>query len=57
MEKWNQLSDEERDFFPLLECLGSLATVSGTAFAPYAKVIYERCLHTLAKTIQAYNVI
>ncbi|VDL91032.1 unnamed protein product [Schistocephalus solidus] len=33
--KWNALKDDDKDLFPLLECLSSVATALGIGFLPY----------------------
>ncbi|CAB1332331.1 unnamed protein product, partial [Coregonus sp. 'balchen'] len=43
--KWNQLKDEDKDLFPLLECLSSVATALQSGFLPYCEPVYQRCLH------------
>ena len=39
--KWNDLRDDDRDLFPLLECLSSVATALGLGFQPYAQPVFE----------------
>ncbi len=49
--KWGQLRDSDRDLWPLLECLSSVAAALGEAFAPYAVPVYQRALTILATCI------
>ncbi|KNC79102.1 transportin-1 [Sphaeroforma arctica JP610] len=53
--KWNQLPDDSRDLFPLLECLSSLASALGIGFLPYAEGVFERCNRLLHSTLHAYQ--
>eukprot|EP01134_Creolimax_fragrantissima_P004304 CFRG4304T1 len=53
--KWNQLPDDSRDLFPLLECLSSLASALGSGFLPYADGVFDRCNRLLHNTLQAYQ--
>eukprot|EP00123_Amoebidium_parasiticum_P014138 comp22354_c0_seq1/m.33276 comp22354_c0_seq1/g.33276 ORF comp22354_c0_seq1/g.33276 comp22354_c0_seq1/m.33276 type:complete len:901 (-) comp22354_c0_seq1:815-3517(-) len=55
IEKWNGLTDEDRDLFPLLECLSSVATALGMGFLPYAPRVYERCLALVQNTLNGYK--
>ncbi|GBG76318.1 hypothetical protein CBR_g22065 [Chara braunii] len=56
--KWQQLPDSDKDLFPLLECLTSIAQALGQGFAQYAEPVFQRCVnlirvHLLAKTDEA----
>ncbi|CAH8460580.1 unnamed protein product [Dicrocoelium dendriticum] len=51
-EKWNTLRDDEKDLFPLLECLSSMATALGTGFLPYCTPVFGRCVNLIDRTIQ-----
>ncbi|KAF6778265.1 hypothetical protein AHF37_02460 [Paragonimus kellicotti] len=51
-EKWNTLRDDEKDLFPLLECLSSMATALGTGFLPYCAPVFNRCVNLIDRTIQ-----
>ena len=37
--KWQALKDDDRDLFPLLECLSSVATALGIGFLPYCEPV------------------
>ncbi|BHF69285.1 Transportin-1 [Sparganum proliferum] len=50
--KWNALKDDDKDLFPLLECLSSVATALGIGFLPYCAPVFTRCLSLVEKTIQ-----
>lgn len=49
--KWNMLKDEDKDLFPLLECLSSVATALQSGFLPYAEPVYRRCLSLVEQTL------
>ncbi|CAH8588883.1 unnamed protein product [Schistosoma turkestanicum] len=51
-EKWNALRDDEKDLFPLLECLSSMATALGTGFLPYCAPVFGRCVNLIDRTVQ-----
>ncbi|CAG0915333.1 unnamed protein product [Notodromas monacha] len=48
--KWNSLRDEDKDLFPLLECLSSIATALQNGFLPYAQPVYTRCVSLIEQT-------
>uniref|UniRef100_H3CPV8 Transportin-1 n=1 Tax=Tetraodon nigroviridis TaxID=99883 RepID=H3CPV8_TETNG len=43
IQKWNQLKDEDKDLFPLLECLSSVATALQDSFRPRNCSSYQVC--------------
>ena len=49
--KWNALKDEDKDLFPLLECLSSVATALQSGFLPYAEPVYFRCVSLVEQTL------
>lgn len=49
--KWNELKDEDKDLFPLLECLSSVATALQNGFLPYCEPVYQRCVTLVQKTL------
>ena len=51
LEKWNSLKDEDKDLFPLLECLSSVATALQSGFLPYSEPVYRRCVSLTEKTL------
>ncbi|KAA0201173.1 hypothetical protein HAZT_HAZT005841 [Hyalella azteca] len=51
IEKWNILKDEDKDLFPLLECLSSVATALQTGFLPYCGPVYQRCVSLVEQTL------
>lgn len=54
IQRWNQVSDQSRELFPLLECLGYVAAAYGDAFSPFAPTIFARCIKILYQNIQEY---
>lgn len=51
MHKWNQLQDDDRSIFPLLECLTAIAQAIKVGFAHYAAPVYARCLGIIEKNL------
>ena len=51
IEKWNVLKDEDKDLFPLLECLSSVATALQSGFLPYCEPVYRRCVSLVEQTL------
>lgn len=43
LQKWQELGDESKELFPLFECLMSVATAVGQAFAVYVEPVFARC--------------
>ncbi|XP_045481488.1 transportin-1 isoform X1 [Harmonia axyridis] len=51
IHKWNVLKDEDKDLFPLLECLSSVATALQSGFLPYCEPVYCRCVSLVHHTL------
>ncbi|CAG9759260.1 unnamed protein product [Ceutorhynchus assimilis] len=51
IHKWNVLKDEDKDLFPLLECLSSVATALQSGFLPYCEPVYCRCVALVQHTL------
>lgn len=51
IQKWNVLKDEDKDLFPLLECLSSVATALQSGFLPYCEPVYRRCISLIQQTL------
>lgn len=45
--KWQQLSNYDRDIFPLLECFTSIAQALGPGFAQFAEPVFQRCINVI----------
>ncbi|OJD34564.1 arm repeat-containing protein [Diplodia corticola] len=54
IERWNKVSDNSREMFPLLECLSYVATALGDLFAPFAKPIFTRCINIVHQNLEEY---
>uniref|UniRef100_A0A0N5BDN5 Transportin-1 n=1 Tax=Strongyloides papillosus TaxID=174720 RepID=A0A0N5BDN5_STREA len=44
IERWKQSTDCDRQFFPLLECISSVALSLKEKFIPYGRPVFERCI-------------
>ncbi|CAG8553062.1 7040_t:CDS:10 [Diversispora eburnea] len=55
IEKWHLLKDDDRDLFPLLECLSSVTTALGLGFQPFAQPVFERCVKLIHNTLLQYQ--
>lgn len=56
--RWQATEDDDRDLFPLLECLSSVTIALGAGFAPFAPPVFSRCIHILHRNlaqIDAYS--
>ncbi|KAF6216915.1 hypothetical protein GE061_001266, partial [Apolygus lucorum] len=54
IHKWNILKDEDKDLFPLLECLSSVATALQSGFLPYCEPVYKRCVSLVEQTLNQH---
>ncbi|EFX68747.1 hypothetical protein DAPPUDRAFT_301259 [Daphnia pulex] len=52
--KWNVLKDEDKDLFPLLECLSSVATALQSGFLPYCEPVFRRCISLVEQTLNQH---
>ena len=43
--------DDDKDLFPLLECLSSVATALQEGFLPYCEPVYSRCVSLVEQTL------
>ncbi|PIN01121.1 Karyopherin (importin) beta 1 [Handroanthus impetiginosus] len=55
--KWQQLSNSDKDLFPLLECFTSIAQALGSGFSQFAQPVYQRLIllqlgHSMIKSSQ-----
>lgn len=53
LQRLMKLSEDDRNLFPLLECLTSVVQALGSGFAPYAKPVFGRCLQIIERNILA----
>ncbi|CAB3404704.1 unnamed protein product [Caenorhabditis bovis] len=51
MNKWERLSDDDKELFPLLECISSVVSAMGMAFLPYIEPVFRRCITLIQKCI------
>lgn len=52
IHRWNVVSDQSRELFPLLECLSYVAAALGPLFAPFAAPIYVRCIQIIHQNLE-----
>jgi transportin-1 len=52
IQRWNKVSDQSREMFPLLECLSYVATALGNLFARYAQGIFTRSINIIQRNLQ-----
>ncbi|KAI8366824.1 armadillo-type protein [Radiomyces spectabilis] len=52
IKKWQKITDDNTDLFPLLECLSSICTALGKGFKPFAEPVYQRCVNLVCKTLE-----
>ena len=52
IQRWEKVSDQSQEMFPLLECLSYVATALGQAFAPYAVPIFRRSIRIIYQNLQ-----
>lgn len=59
LARWQKVSDQSREVFPLLECLSYVATALNDKFAPFSQPIFTRCINiihqNLETSLQAVN--
>ncbi|KAL5561246.1 hypothetical protein UlMin_030993 [Ulmus minor] len=51
--KWQQLSNADKDLFPLLECFTSISQALGTGFSSFAEPVYQRCINIIQTQLLA----
>ncbi|KAK9248522.1 armadillo-type protein [Lipomyces tetrasporus] len=51
IERWQKLSDDDMNLFPLLECLSSVTAALGEQFAPFAPPVFHRAMTILQKNL------
>ncbi|EMR10996.1 hypothetical protein PNEG_00598 [Pneumocystis murina B123] len=55
IKKWDSLTDDDRNLFPLLECLSSVTVALGEGFMPFAPPVFSRCISIIHKTLIQLN--
>lgn len=51
MSKWERLSDEDKELFPLLECISAIVSAMGQSFLPYIQPVFGRCCVLIEKCV------
>lgn len=51
MRKWHALKDDDRNIFPLLECLTAIAQALGKGFFVFAEPVMIRCMQIIEKNL------
>ncbi|KAI9808143.1 MAG: hypothetical protein M1825_004600 [Sarcosagium campestre] len=54
VDRWNKVSDQSRELFPLLECLSYVATALRNSFAPFAGPLFTRCIRIVHQNLEEY---
>ncbi|KAJ5926010.1 hypothetical protein N7454_007520 [Penicillium verhagenii] len=52
IERYNNVDDQSRELFPLLECLGYIAASYEDAFSQFAPPIFSRCVKVIYQNLQ-----
>lgn len=52
--RWEKVSDQSMELFPLLTCLGYVAAAYGQAFSPFAPTLFARCNRIIYQNLQEY---
>ncbi|VDM57941.1 unnamed protein product [Angiostrongylus costaricensis] len=52
MEKWQRLGNDDKELFPLLECVSSVASAMGISFLPYCEPVYNRCIILITQSLR-----
>lgn len=53
--RWSKLRDDDDDLIPLLECLASVTIAMGPGFAPYAPLVFQRCINIVHQQLLCYQ--
>ncbi|SGY32564.1 BQ5605_C002g01382 [Microbotryum silenes-dioicae] len=51
IRRWQDLSDNDPDLIPLLECLSSVVIAIGQGFLSYAQPVFERCIAIVKQSL------
>ncbi|TPX08759.1 uncharacterized protein E0L32_009821 [Thyridium curvatum] len=52
IDRWQKVTDQSRELFPLLECLSYVAMALGDSFSPYAQPIFRRCINIIHQNLE-----
>jgi transportin-1 len=50
--RWNKVSDQSREMFPLLECLSYVASALNEEFEPFSQPIFARCIKIIHSNLE-----
>ncbi|KAH8664146.1 armadillo-type protein [Xylariales sp. PMI_506] len=53
IDRWQKVTDQSRELFPLLECFSYVAMALNDAFTPYAHPIFNRCIQIIHDNLEA----
>lgn len=56
IDRWQALTDFDKDLIPLLECIASIAIAIGNHFIPYVQPVFERCLRIIQQSLQEFTI-
>ena len=54
IHRWNKVSDQSRELFPLLECLSYVASALAKTFSPFAAPVFARCIKIIHQNLEEY---
>ena len=55
VNRWNKISDQSQELFPLHECLSYIAAALGDSFAPFAVPTFARCIRIIRQNLEQYH--
>jgi hypothetical protein len=50
--RWNKVTDQSREMFPLLECLSYVASALNETFEPFSHPIFSRCITIIHSNLE-----
>ena len=51
-KRYDSVTDQSRELFPLLECFSYVAMSLGSVFAPYAQPVFRRCVNIIHQNLE-----
>ncbi|KAL9102884.1 MAG: hypothetical protein Q9163_002007 [Psora crenata] len=55
IKRWDKVSDQSPELFPLHECLSYIASALGDSFAPFAVPTFTRCIRIVHQNLELYH--
>ncbi|KAL9123713.1 MAG: hypothetical protein Q9217_006884 [Psora testacea] len=55
IKRWDRVSDQSQELFPLHECLSYIASALGDSFAPFAVPTFTRCIRIVHQNLELYH--